>query len=266
VRAAPLTATGELDLEGFRALLTDRTRLVAVVHLSNALGTINPVKQLVRWSHELGIPVLVDGAQSVPHLPVDVQELECDFFAFSGHKFFGPTGIGVLYGRESLLDRMPPYQGGGGMISTVTLERSTWAPLPAKFEAGTPMMAQAAGLGAAVDYVEQVGLGAIATWERELLAYATERLSRIDRLEIIGTARDKASVLSFILDGVHPHDIGTILDEDGIAIRAGHHCAQPAMQHFGLPATARASFAFYNTFEEIDMLVEGVGKVKRIFG
>jgi cysteine desulfurase/selenocysteine lyase len=266
LRAAPLTPSGELDLDRFRALLGDRTRLVAVVHMSNALGTINPVKQLIGWAHEREIPVLLDGAQSAPHLPVDVQDLNCDFFAFSGHKLYGPTGIGVLYGRESLLERMPPWQAGGGMIESVTLERSTWAPLPAKFEAGTPMIAQAVGLGAAVDYLNQIGLVAIGARERELLAYATERLRAIDGLRIIGTAAEKASVLSFTLSGVHPHDIATVLDGEGVAIRAGHHCAQPVMQHFGLPATARASFAFYNTLEEADILAEGVARVKRMFG
>jgi cysteine desulfurase / selenocysteine lyase len=266
LRAAPLTANGELDLAAFQEMLTDRTRLVAAVHLSNALGTINPVKRMIAWAHERDIPVLLDGAQSAPHLPVDVQDLGCDFFVFSGHKLLGPTGIGVLYGRESLLERMPPYQGGGGMIETVTVERSTWAPLPAKFEAGTPMIAQAIGLGAAVDYVGEIGLAAIAQWERELLAYATERLSRIEGLRIIGTAATKATVLSFVLDGVHPHDLGTVLDNEGIAIRAGHHCAQPVMRHFGVPATARASFAFYNTMEEIDLLADGVARAKRMFG
>jgi cysteine desulfurase / selenocysteine lyase len=266
LRAAPITPSGEIDLHEFRALISDRTRLVAVAHVSNALGTVNPVKRLIGWAHERSIPVLLDGAQSVPHLPVDVQELDCDFFAFSGHKLFGPTGIGVLYGREDLLERMPPCQGGGGMIETVTLERSTWAPVPAKFEAGTPMIAQAVGLGAAVDYITQIGLSAVAAWERELLAYATERLDAIEGVRIIGTAADKASVLSFTMTGVHPHDIATVLDGEGIAIRAGHHCAQPVMQHFGIPATARASFAFYNTFEEADKLAEGVARVKRMFG
>jgi cysteine desulfurase/selenocysteine lyase len=246
-------------------LLTDRTRLVALVHLSNALGTINPVKTVVALAHDRGIPVLVDGAQAAPHLAVDVQDLNCDFYAFSGHKVFGPTGIGVLYGREALLERMPPYQGGGDMIATVSLQRSTWAPLPAKFEAGTPMIAQVAGLGAALEYVEAVGLGNIGAWERELLAYATERIAEVDGVRIIGTAEHKASVLGFVMEDVHPHDIGTILDDDGIAIRAGHHCAQPVMERFGVPATARASFAFYNTLEEVDALIAGLGTVKKMF-
>jgi cysteine desulfurase/selenocysteine lyase len=265
LQAAPLTETGELDLEAFQALLSDRTRLIAIAHVSNALGTINPVKQLIAWARGRNVPVLVDGAQSAPHLPVDVQDLDCDFFAFSGHKLFGPTGVGVLYGRESLLERMPPYQGGGGMIASVTLERSTWAPLPAKFEAGTPMIAQVIGLGAAVEYVSQIGLETIASWERELLAYATELVTRIEGVRIIGTAPEKASVLSFVLDRVHPHDIGTVLDDAGVAIRAGHHCAQPVMQHFGVPATARASFAFYNTKQEAEILARSLDQVKRMF-
>ncbi len=264
LRAAPITDAGELDIEAFERLLTDRTRFVAVVHLSNALGTINPVKRLIELAHARGIPVLVDGAQSAPHLQVDVQELDCDFFAFSGHKLYGPTGVGVLYGRQSLLERMPPYQGGGDMIMTVTLERSTWAPLPAKFEAGTPMIAQVLGLGAALDYVSSIGLERIAAWEHQLLTFATERVVGIDGIQVIGTARNKASVLSFVMEGVHPHDVGTILDDEGVAIRAGHHCAQPVMQRFGVPATARASFAFYNTLEEIDSLVNGLLRVKKM--
>lgn len=266
LRAAPLTSAGELDLDTFQALLNERTRFVALVHVSNAIGTINPIKRLISLAHGRNIPVLVDGAQAAPHLPVDVQDLDCDFFAFSGHKLFAPTGVGVLYGRESILERMPPYQGGGGMIASVTLERSTWAPLPAKFEAGTPMIAQVIGLGAALDYVSRLGLDTIAAWEHELLAYATELVSRVDGARIIGMAPDKASILSFVLEGVHPHDIGTILDDSGIAIRAGHHCAQPVMQHFGVPATARASFAFYNTREEAEILAESLINVKRMFG
>jgi cysteine desulfurase / selenocysteine lyase len=265
LKAAPINDRGELDVGALEKLLTDRTRLVALVHLSNALGTINPVQTVVALARDRGIPVLVDGAQAVPHLLVDVQDLDCDFYVFSGHKVFGPTGIGVLYGREALLERMPPYQGGGDMIATVSLQRSTWAPLPAKFEAGTPMIAQVAGLGAALKYVAAVGLGKIGAWERELLAYATERISEIDGVRIIGTAEHKASVLGFVMDDVHPHDIGTILDNDGIAIRAGHHCAQPVMERFGVPATARASFAFYNTLAEVDALIAGLGTVKKMF-
>jgi cysteine desulfurase / selenocysteine lyase len=266
LRVAPINGAGELDVEGFERLLGERTRLVSVVHLSNALGTINPVKHLIALARSRGVPVLVDGAQSAPHLAIDVQGLDCDFFAFSGHKLFGPTGVGVLYGKESLLERMPPYQGGGDMIASVTFERSTWAELPAKFEAGTPMIAQVMGLGAALDYVEHLGLEAISAWEHQLLTYATQRVTAINGLTLIGTAREKASVLGFIMDGIHPHDIGTILDDDGIAIRAGHHCAQPVMRHFGIPATARASFAFYNTPDEIDVLFEGLLRVKRMLG
>jgi cysteine desulfurase/selenocysteine lyase len=265
LRVAPINRAGELELEGLQRLLGPRTRLVSVVHVSNALGTINPVKQVVALAHALGVPVLVDAAQSAPHLPLDVQELDCDFLAFSGHKVFGPTGVGILYGRESLLERMPPYQGGGDMIATVTFERSTWAELPAKFEAGTPMIAQVVGLGAAIDYVSGLGSDAIREWEHQLLSYATERVSTIEGLTIIGTARAKASVLGFTVQGIHPHDIGTILDDDGIAIRAGHHCAQPVMRHFGVPATARASFAFYNTLDEVEALYHGVVRATRMF-
>jgi len=265
LKAAPINDDGELDVTAFEQLLSDRTRLVAVVHLSNALGTINPIKRLVALAHARGIPVLVDGAQAAPHLAVDVQDLDCDFFVFSGHKVLGPTGVGVLYGKEALLERMPPYQGGGDMIETVTLQRSTWAPVPSKFEAGTPMIAQVIGMGAALDYVADLGLESIAAWEHELLSYATERLRGIEGIRLIGTAREKASVLSFVLDGAHPHDIGTILDDEGVAIRVGHHCAQPVMERFGLPATARASFAFYNTFAEIDVLADGITNVKKMF-
>jgi cysteine desulfurase / selenocysteine lyase len=264
LRALPITDSGELDLESFDALLTDRTRIISLVHLSNALGTINPIKRIIRAAHERGVPVLVDGAQSAPHLGVDVQDLDCDFFAFSGHKLYGPTGVGVLYGKEDLLDRMPPYQGGGDMIAAVTLEKSTWAPLPSKFEAGTPMIAEVVGLGAAIQYVKSLGFDAIAEWEQQLLSFATERVSQISGLRIIGTAKEKAGVLGFLLDGVHPHDIGTILDDEGIAIRAGHHCAQPVMQHFGIPGTARASFGLYNTREEIEALGVALGRVRRM--
>jgi cysteine desulfurase / selenocysteine lyase len=265
LRAAPFNDAGELDVDAFERLMTDRTRLVSVVHVSNALGTVNPVKRLIALAHDRGIPVLLDGAQSAPHLGVDVQELDCDFFAFSGHKLFGPTGVGVLFGRESLLEQMPPYQGGGDMIATVTLERSTWAPLPAKFEAGTPMIAQVMGLGAALDYVMDLGFERISSWEQQLLSYATERVIDIEGLKLIGTAAQKASILGFTLKGVHPHDIGTILDDEGIAIRAGHHCAQPVMERFGVPATARASFAFYNTLGEVDALADGLLAVKKMF-
>jgi cysteine desulfurase / selenocysteine lyase len=265
IRAVPLTGTGELDMDAFHGMLSERTRLIALVHLSNALGTLNPIRQVTAWARDRGVPVLVDAAQSVPRLPVDVQSLGCDFLAFSGHKCYGPTGVGVLYGRESLLDRMPPQQGGGGMIETVTLERSTWAGLPSKFEAGTPMIAQVLGLHAALDYIGEIGLASIASWEQELLGYATDMLAAVPGCRIIGTAREKAGVLSFVLDKVHPHDIGTILDLEGVAIRAGHHCAQPTMRHFGVPATARASFAVYNTKHEIDALAAGLRTVSRMF-
>ena len=265
VRAVPITDTGELDLAAFDRLLTDRTRLLAVTHLSNALGTINPIRWMVSRARERGAVTLVDGAQSAPHLPVDVRALDCDFFAFSGHKIFGPTGVGVLYGRAELLEAMPPWQGGGDMIETVTLERSTYAPPPARFEAGTPMIAQVIGLGAALDYVEAVGRPAIGAWEEDLLGYATERVRELEGVRLVGTAREKASILSFVVEGVHPHDVGAVLDDDGIAIRAGHHCAQPVMQRFGLPATARASFAFYNTRDDVDALVRGLARVRSVF-
>ncbi|MBA3443287.1 MAG: cysteine desulfurase [Gemmatimonadales bacterium] len=265
LRAVAITDSGELDLDSFQQLLGDRTRLVAVGHVSNALGTINPVKQLIALAHARGIPVLVDGAQAVPHLRVDVQDLDCDFFVFSGHKVYGPTGVGVLYGREALLEKMPPYRGGGDMISTVTLQHSTWAPLPAKFEAGTPMIAGVMGLGSALEYVTRLGLDSIGSWEHELLSYATQRLGEIEGVRLIGTARSKAAVVGFLLEGVHPHDIGTILDDQGVAIRAGHHCAQLVMERFGISATARASFAFYNTPAEVDSLIAGLHTVKKMF-
>jgi cysteine desulfurase/selenocysteine lyase len=265
VRAIPITDAGELDLTGFDRLLTERTRLLAVAHLSNALGTINPVRWMTSQARERGIVTVVDAAQSAPHLPVDVQALDCDFLAFSGHKVFGPTGVGVLYGRTELLEAMPPWHGGGDMIETVTLERSTYAEPPARFEAGTPMIAQVMGLGAALEYVEGVGRVAIGAWEEELLGYATERVRDLPGVRLVGTAREKASILSFVVDGVHPHDVGAVLDDDGIAIRAGHHCAQPVMQRFGLPATARASFAFYNTRDEVDALVRGLVRVRTVF-
>ncbi len=265
VRAVPITDAGELDLADFDRLLTERTRLLAVAHLSNALGTINPIRWMTSRARERGIVTVVDAAQSAPHLPVDVQALDCDFLAFSGHKVFGPTGVGVLYGRIELLEAMPPWHGGGDMIETVTLERSTYALPPARFEAGTPMIAQVMGLGAALEYVEGVGRVAIGAWEEELLGYATERVRDLPGIRLVGTAREKASILSFVVDGVHPHDVGAVLDDDGIAIRAGHHCAQPVMQRFGLPATARASFAFYNTRDEVDALVRGLLRVRTVF-
>jgi len=265
LRVVPINDDGELLLDEYVTLLTPRTRLVSVAHVSNALGTINPVREIVRLARRQGVPVLVDGAQAVPHLKVDVRDLDCDFYAFSGHKVFGPTGIGVLYGQARLLEGMPPYQGGGDMIKSVTFEKTVYNDLPYKFEAGTPHIGGVIGLGAAADYLEGVGLDRVAAYEHELLGYATEALSAIPAVRIIGTAKEKASVLSFVVDGVHAHDIGTVLDHEGIAIRAGHHCAMPVMQRFGVPATARASLAFYNTREEIDALVRGIHKVIEMF-
>ncbi len=265
-RAVPITDRGELDLDAFDRLLTDRTRLFAVGHVSNALGTVNPVRELAARARARGALVLVDGAQSAPHLAIDVSELGCDFFACSGHKLFGPTGIGVLYGRMAILDGMPPWQTGGDMIERVTLERTTWAEPPARFEAGTPPIAEVIGLAAAIDYVESVGLGAIGAWESELLARATELIGALPGVRLVGTAREKAGVLSFVLEGIHPHDVGTVLDDEGVAVRAGHHCAQPVMQRFGIPATVRASFAFYNTPDEIEVLVRGVERARKVFG
>ena len=266
LRVIPISHDGELVLEEYRTLLNDRTRFVSVTHVSNALGTIVPVKEIIRLAHERGIPVLVDGAQAVPHLRLDVQDLDCDFYAFSGHKLFGPTGIGVLYGRSELLDRMPPYQGGGDMISLVTFEKTHYNVLPYKFEAGTPHIAGVIGLGAAIDYLERLDWRRLAEHEHDLLSYASEQLVRISGLRIIGTAREKAGVLSFVFEQIHAHDVGTILDQEGVAVRTGHHCAMPVMQRFGIPATTRASFAFYNTREEIDVLAAGLYKVKKVFG
>jgi cysteine desulfurase/selenocysteine lyase len=265
LRVIPMNDRGELLLEEYEKLLGPRTRMVAVGHISNALGTVNPVRQIVEMAHRAGALALIDGAQAAPHMKIDVQALDADFYAFSGHKVVGPTGIGVLYGKARLLNAMPPYQGGGDMIKTVTFEKTTYADLPYKFEAGTPSIAGGIGLGAAFDYVTRIGLDKIAAYEHELLVYGTEALSRIPGLRIIGTARDKAAVLSFVIDGIHPHDIGTVLDRQGIAVRTGHHCAQPVMDRFGVPATTRASLAFYNTVAEIDALAAGLAKVKEIF-
>jgi cysteine desulfurase/selenocysteine lyase len=265
LRVIPMNDRGELLLEEYEKLLGPRTRMVAVGHISNALGTVNPVRQIVEMAHRAGALALIDGAQAAPHMKIDVQALDADFYAFSGHKVFGPTGIGILYGKARLLNAMPPYQGGGDMIKTVTFEKTTYADLPYKFEAGTPSIAGGIGLGAAFDYVTRIGLDKIAAYEHDLLAYGTEALSRIPGLRIIGTARDKAAVLSFVIDGIHPHDIGTVLDRQGIAVRTGHHCAQPVMDRFGVPATTRASLAFYNTVAEIDALAAGLAKVKEIF-
>ena len=262
---APIDGDGTLQLDEFQRLISPRTRLVAVVHLSNSLGTINPVQDIVRMAHARGVPVLIDGSQSVYHMPVDVQALDCDFYVFTGHKLYGPTGIGVLYGRESLLEQMPPYQGGGDMIRSVTFNKTTYAELPHKFEAGTPHIAGAIGLGAAVDYLRSVGFEGIGRHEADLLAYGTNALSEVKGLRLIGTSPNKASILSFVMDGAHPHDIGTIVDADGIAIRTGHHCTQPVMDRFGVPATARASIAMYNTHEEIDALVKALEHVRETF-
>ena len=265
LRVAPIDDRGQLMLEEFEKLMTPRTKLVAVAHVSNALGTINPIEEIVRIAREHGAPVLVDGAQAVPHQRVDVAALGCDFYAFSGHKVFGPSGAGVLWGRAELLEAMPPFMGGGSMIRSVTFEKTTYQGIPHKFEAGTPDIAGIVGLGAAIDYVTGLGFDAIAAHERELLGYATEALSGVPGLRLIGTAERKASVLSFVLEGVHPHDIGTILDLEGIAVRTGHHCAQPVMERFGVPATARASFALYNTKRDVDALVAGLAKVREVF-
>lgn len=265
LRVITINNDGELYLDVYEGLLNERTKLVAITHVSNALGTINPIRQVIDLAHHWNVPVLVDGAQAVPHLQVDVRGLDCDFYTFSAHKLFGPTGIGVLYGKAALLDRMPPYQGGGDMISLVTFEKTHYNTLPYKFEAGTPHIAGGVGLGAAIEYVNRIGLNAIAAYEHELLAYATDSLNAIEGLDMIGTAKEKTGVLSFTLEGVHPHDIGTVLDREGIAIRAGHHCAMPVMQRFGVPATARASLAFYNTKEEIDALAAALHRVKKVF-
>jgi cysteine desulfurase/selenocysteine lyase len=265
LRVAPITDTGELRLQELERLMTDRTRLVAVAHVSNVLGTVNPVADVVRLARARGITVLVDGAQAVAHMPVDVQTLGCDFYVFSGHKMFGPTGVGILYGRRALLEAMPVYQAGGGMIGRVTFERTTYADLPYKYEAGTPNIAGVVGLAAAVDYLTAIGLDRIAAYEHDLCAYATAALTEVPGLRLTGMARERASVLSFVLGDVHPHDIGTILDRDGIAIRAGHHCCQPLMARLGVPATARASLALYNTRDEIDTLVASLQRVREVF-
>jgi cysteine desulfurase/selenocysteine lyase len=266
LKVAPITPAGEIDFDGFAALLSPRTRLVALAHVSNALGTVIPVRRFIAAARALDIPVLLDGAQAVPHMKVDVQALDCDFYAFSGHKMCGPTGIGILYGRESLLQQMPPWQGGGDMILAVSFEQTVYNGLPYKFEAGTPDIAGAIGLGAAVDYLESIGLQRIAAAEHELLVYASARLATIPGLRVIGTAPEKAAVVSFTLEKVHPHDLGTILDHEGVAIRTGHHCAMPLMEFYGLPATARASFAFYNTRAEIDRLVDALHTAREMLG
>ena len=261
----PMTDKGELDLTTFDDLLTSKTKIMAVGQVSNALGTINPVKMMTEKAHAKGIPVLIDGAQAVPHMPADVQDLDCDFYVFSGHKMFAPTGIGALYGKQAILEEMVPWQGGGDMILSVSFEKTLYNELPYKFEAGTPNISGAIGLGAAIDYMQSVGIAELAAYEHELLMYATAQVGGLEGLRIIGTSDQKASVLSFMIDGVHPHDVGTIFDQQGVAIRTGHHCAQPVMQFFGIPATARASFAFYNTMDEVDALVGAIQKVQELF-
>ena len=265
LRVVPVTDEGEVRLEDLESRLTSRTRLLAVAHVSNALGTVLPVAEIVRLAHSRGVPVLVDGAQASGHLPVDVMALGCDFYAFSGHKTCGPTGVGVLYGRAEILSEMPPYQGGGEMIERVTFEETTFAEIPTRFEAGTPNIGGAIGLGAAVSYLSTLGMESIARWDAELLSYAAAALSDIPGLRIVGTAREKSGVISFVLDGIHPHDVGTVLDHEGIAVRTGHHCAQPLMDRLGVPATTRASFALYNTFEEVDALVAAIHRVREFF-
>lgn len=265
VRVIPINERGEIRLDEYEKMLNPRVKIVGVVHISNALGTINPVREMIELAHRHGIPVLVDGAQAAPHLKVDVQELDCDFYAFSGHKLCGPTGVGVLYGKSEWLEAMPPFLGGGDMILSVSFEKTTFNSLPYKFEAGTPDIAGVIGLGAAIDYLNRIRLDRIAAYEKEILDYATDRVGEIEGVRLIGTAAAKAGVLSFVFDEVHPHDVGTILDQEGVAVRAGHHCAQPAMKFFGVPATTRASFAFYNTKSEVDHLVNAIQKVKQVF-
>ncbi|HVH89240.1 MAG TPA: cysteine desulfurase [Terriglobales bacterium] len=265
LRVIPINDQGELLMDEFQKLMSPRTKIIAVAHVSNALGTINPIREIVKIAHARNVPVLVDGAQGVPHIKVDVQNLDCDFYAFSSHKMYGPMGMGVLYGKYDLLNAMPPYQGGGDMIRSVTFEKTTYNQLPYKFEAGTPDVAGAIGLAAAVNYLNGLGIESVAAHEHELLAYATAELSKLSGIRVIGNAREKAAVLSFVLEGVHPHDIGTILDQEGIAVRTGHHCAQPIMQRFGIPATVRASFGLYNTKSEVDALVAGIDKVREVF-
>ncbi len=266
LRVIPMNDAGELDMKAYRELLNERTKMVAIIHVSNTLGTINPVKKIIELAHDKNVPVLLDGAQATPHMAVDVQDLDVDFYTFSGHKIFGPTGIGILYGKEKWLTAMPPYQGGGDMIRSVSFEKTTYNDLPHKFEAGTPNIAATIGLGAAIDYINSIGYDNIAIHEKALLDYATEQLSQIKGLRIIGTAKEKASVISFIMDCAHPHDIGQMLDYEGIAVRTGHHCTQPIMTRYGIPATTRAGFAFYNTKEEVDRLVIALKKVQEMFG
>lgn len=266
LRVVPIDDAGEVSLGAFEDALGERTRFVSIIHVSNAIGTVNPVREMIALAHRRGVPVLVDGAQAVPHLPVDVQALDCDFYAFSAHKMYGPTGIGALYGRAELLEAMPPWQGGGDMIASVTFEKTTYNTLPYKFEAGTPNIAGAVGFGAAVDYLRQFDMGAIVRHERDLLEYATTRLESVPGVRLLGRARERLGVVSFVIEGVHPHDVGTVLDRQGVAVRTGQHCAQPVVERFGVPATVRASFGLYNTRDEIDALVEGLAVVREIFG
>ncbi|SER32736.1 cysteine desulfurase / selenocysteine lyase [Nitrosomonas sp. Nm51] len=265
IRVVPINDAGELDIESYEKLFNDRTKFVGLIHVSNALGTINPIKRMIDYAHQQDVPVLVDGAQAAPHIAVDMQALDCDFYVFSAHKLCGPTGIGMLYGKASVLEAMQPFKGGGDMIASVTFEETTYADIPHKFEAGTPPIAAAIGFGAAVDYLSSIGMEQIYAHESKLLHYATERISAIKGAKILGTAAQKTAVISFILDGIHPHDIGTILNQDGIAVRTGHHCAQPIMQRFNVPATSRASFAFYNDISEVDALIAGIRNVQNIF-
>jgi cysteine desulfurase/selenocysteine lyase len=266
LKVAPIDDTGTIDLEAYEKLLSPRTRIVSLAHVSNALGTINPIKKMTALAHAQGAVVMIDGAQGAPHVPLDVVDLDTDFYAFSGHKVYGPSGIGVLHGKAALLEAMPPWQGGGDMIASVTFEKTTYNVLPHKFEAGTPNIAGTVGLGAALDYMTSLGVAAIGAHEHELLVYGTELLSRIPGLRLVGTAKEKAGVLSFVLEGIHPHDIGTVLDYEGIAVRTGHHCAQPVMDRYGLPATARASLACFNTRTDVDALAAGIRKVQEMFG
>ena len=265
IRIVPINDAGELLIDEYEKLFNSRTKFVGVTHVSNALGTINPIKEMIAFAHARGVPVLIDGAQAAPHIKVDVQDLDCDFYAFSGHKLCGPTGIGILYGRAAILESMQPFKGGGDMILSVTFEKTIYNTIPHKFEAGTPPIAAAIGLGAAVDYLSTIGMDAIAAHELNLLQYATEKINSLPGVRIIGTAKHKAAVLSFAVDGVHPHDIGTLLNQDGVAVRTGHHCAQPVMQRFKIPATSRASFAFYNNIREVDALIDGIRTVQKVF-
>ncbi len=265
IRVVPINDAGELMIEEYEALFNERTKFVGVVHISNALGTINPVKDMIKFAHARGVPVLVDGAQAAPHLKIDVQDLDCDFYAYSGHKLCGPTGIGMLYGKAKILESMQPFKGGGDMILSVTFEKTTYNTIPFKFEAGTPPIMAAIGLGAAIDYLQNIGMDKIAAHEHALLTYATAQITDMPGVRIIGTAKNKASVISFAIDGVHPHDIGSLLNQEGVAVRTGHHCAQPVMQRFRVPATSRASFAFYNTMTEVDALIAGIRMVQKVF-